>query len=450
MKLSFICIAILFFFSPMMANAEDLFVVLSESQIDKAKDEQKSLIKKLQQRPTTKSLKIIKINTDLLKQPSIDLNLRSDLRVKVDVKKIEKRTDTDFTWYANLSEFPGNAILVVRGENITGTIRSGQELFRIRPIGSGLHSLIQVDVSKLPEDHPPTFKEIEKRKDSMTQLEKIISEMAFSHDLTKIIEVLVVYTDAADSAAADIEALIQLAIDETNESYQNSGVVPRLHLAHTAKVSYSESSHSYETIKNQLLRPNDGHMDGVHSLRNSYDADVVVLIIDKDTYCGLAAAIRANAASAFAIVHYDCATGYYSFSHEIGHLQGARHNCEVDSSTTPYEYGHGYQYNNDWRSVMSYNCPSGCPRIPYWSNPNNNYNGVKMGNNCTSGSGCSQGRKCCSNNVRVLNNTASIVAGFRPITPPPPSKPCRPGMKCCEPNPSGGCFLCVPINSHCP
>ena len=58
---------------------------------------------------------------------------------------------------------------------------------------------------------------------------------------------------------------------------------------------------------------------------------------------GQADAIYADASSAFAIVDYDCATGYYSFGHELGHLQGARHDPNNDPTSTPFAYGHGYQ-----------------------------------------------------------------------------------------------------------
>ena len=50
---------------------------------------------------------------------------------------------------------------------------------------------------------------------------------------------------------------------------------------------------------------------------------------------------------------------------------------------------------------MAYNCPAGCPRLNYWSNPNKLYNGVPMGTAST------------SDNTRVLNNTRGTVSAFR-------------------------------------
>ncbi|HZG54421.1 MAG TPA: zinc-dependent metalloprotease family protein [Pyrinomonadaceae bacterium] len=70
-------------------------------------------------------------------------------------------------------------------------------------------------------------------------------------------------------------------------------------------------------------------MKEVHELRDTHKADVCVLLIDSPLACGKADKIFATEDRAFAVVHYSCATGNYSFGHEIGHLQGASHNKEL-------------------------------------------------------------------------------------------------------------------------
>ena len=60
----------------------------------------------------------------------------------------------------------------------------------------------------------------------------------------------------------------------------------------------------------------------VQNRRDTSGADVSVLIIDKDpNFCGLGY-LGPNASTAFAVVSYNCATGIYSFAHELGHLLG--------------------------------------------------------------------------------------------------------------------------------
>lgn len=135
----------------------------------------------------------------------------------------------------------------------------------------------------------------------------------------------------------------------------------------------------------------------------------------------------ASAETAFALVHYNCATGpQYTFGHEIGHLQGARHDLDQDPETTPYAYGHGFKYcpapsttdpNPDWcRTIMALECnctpevcgrastcpapQRNCPRARYWSSPNVHSCSV-------------MGTAERENNARVLNETATTVAAFR-------------------------------------
>ena len=117
----------------------------------------------------------------------------------------------------------------------------------------------------------------------------------------------------------------------------------------------------------------DTYMDEVHARRDAVAADIAVLITSSHPYyCGVASTIMANEGSAFALATQNCATGYYSFGHELGHLQGARHNPENDPASTPFPYGHGYRDPPaGWRTVMAYDTnPHCCTRIPYWSNPN--------------------------------------------------------------------------------
>ncbi|HBD07764.1 MAG TPA: hypothetical protein DCZ69_05840 [Syntrophobacteraceae bacterium] len=228
------------------------------------------------------------------------------------------------------------------------------------------------------------------------------------------IDIMIAYTDDARAAAggtAAIKATILTALNETNTSYLNAGITTRLRLVHVEEYSYAETG-NLSTDLTRFRTNGDGYFDSIHTLRNTYAADMVGLIVENGgSYCGLASTIMATAATAFQVTDRSCATGYYSFGHEFGHLQGARHDTYVDSTNTPYAYGHGYVHTgstaaNRWRTVMAYNdkCSSlgyNCTRLQWWSNPTKTYNAAAMG---TAGS---------SENYRVLNNTDYTVANFR-------------------------------------
>jgi len=343
------------------------------------------------------------------------------------------------------------------------------QLYRLRPLGNGQTAIIEMDYARMPQDHPPEIspdrddsggndtgngglrpqrldspridpQRLQQRRipqragpiETPTpqlralpgrridpQLLQRVERPAFTRlearhqDWTDLISVLVVptidvlvaYTDDAELVSGDIEALIDLAIAETNASFMNSGVWARVRLAGTMRVNYNESGRSYTTIRDHLVSRGDDYLSRVHRRRNRTNADVVALIIDQDDYCGKAGGIGVDEEDAFTVVHWDCATGYYSFGHEIGHLLGARHDIDTDDTNTPYDYGHGFRYprnSGGWRTIMAYNCASDrCkPRLQYWSNPNVEYNRIDMGS-------------ADENNRRVWNNEAERLADFR-------------------------------------
>lgn len=221
------------------------------------------------------------------------------------------------------------------------------------------------------------------------------------------IDVLVAYTSAGQAVSGDIAGLINLAIEETNGSFTNSNVWARVRLVGTMPVSYNESGRDFPTIVGHLATNGDGQMDNVHAQRDALNADVVVLIMHQPAACGRANAIGANAAQAFVIVHWDCATGNYSFGHEIAHLASARHDEPTDTTDTPYAWGHGFRHQaaapNGWRTIMGYRCGGGLcePRLQYWSSPLSTWNGLPMGTAAD------------ADNRRVWNERAATLAAFR-------------------------------------
>ncbi|MEW5798941.1 MAG: M12 family metallo-peptidase, partial [Bacteroidota bacterium] len=307
-------------------------------------------------------------------------------------------------------------ILSVGVNGVTGTIRDGSELYKIEPLEGDVHVLIKINEGAYPPEHPIDRDDGVLGKDNLlkgknNENQERISEpnlITSDEEDEYVIDLLVAYTPAAASAHGDILGLIQTAVTETNQSYENSGMSLRVNLVRTISVSYTESG-DYDTDLSRFQGTSDGYMDEIHNIRNRYGADVCVLIFNNDDYCGMASRIAPvnDANTAFCEVYYDCATGYYSFAHEIGHLQGARHNLGADPTLTPYQYGHGYVYpSGGWRTIMAYNasnCLNGyCTRLQYWSNPDILYNGIPMGG------------ATYEDNSRLLDETSNIVAGLKP------------------------------------
>lgn len=300
------------------------------------------------------------------------------------------------------AELLNTVALVKSGREITGTLRIDGQLYKLLPVKGG-HVLAAIDESKMPPEHPEA--EYKKLLIDNIGVEMPIKPTAATAAGTKAsttIRVMIVVTNAAAAKIGNVTNFANLAISETNTGYTNSGVDIAMQLAGVYTTSYVESG-SFSTDLARIRGTTDGYMDSIHSLRNTNAADVVMLVIDNASSCGLASAIGATATTAFAAAHYSCATGYYSFGHEIGHLQSARHDPANDPTSTPYAYGHGYQYPaGGWRTIMAYACSTGtCNRINYWSNPAKLRSGVPMGTTTT------------HHNQRVLNNTKATIAAFR-------------------------------------
>ena len=353
-------------------------------------------------------VRYVEVDAARLKDAQVVLNLFEDLTFTAAAQRAQTRPDGG-TWYGTLAGVVrGQAILVERGGRITGSVQAGNELFQIRPLRGGGHAVYAVDQAAFPPESCP-----EPGPDDVPlspfpdyPLDSAPRDQA-QEDSGEYQDVMVVYTSAAAAASGDILGEIQLAVSETNQAYQDSNITPRIRLVHTVQTSYAGSG-NLATDVSRLAGTSDGYMDEIHALRDQYKADLVVLIQENGGgYCGRAYTIMANAATAFCVVARSCATGYYSFGHELGHLQGARHDRYVDSGTWPYAHGHGWTNPVDqWRTVMAYNnacsdASSYCYRLPYWSNIDFLLGGDPMGS------------AEYEDNALVLNTTAYTVANFR-------------------------------------
>ena len=375
----------------------DLFVKKDEAKADLTASEA-ALLEKIKSDVTAADVQLITVKTGLLTSTPLGIKLNVRSGKQFEPLSTEVRTSVEgFTWIGEAKAPSDDAVLIVKDGNVTGTIRTGSELYSIKPIGGGLHVIIRRAQNRFPPEHPPEFEQ--RQKDPVEKFQP--SPTADILDSVRTLRVLVAYTPKVAASFSDVDSFIKLAISETNLGYTNSQVNLRVELAYVHQVEYTEAG-SQDTDLNNFRTANDSIMDEVHQLRDTHRADVCVLIIDDASYCGTSK-VMATQESAFAVVHYACATGYYSFAHEVGHLQGARHNTEVDDATTPFSYGHGY-YNaaGKWRTIMSYDCPArDCVRVPYWSNPNIKYKDSVMGT--------LEER----NNTRALNETAPLITSFR-------------------------------------
>ena len=371
--------------------------------------------------PTIVRSRWVRVDFDLLRGDSLSegassivLNLFDDISFQTIKDRFERRSSTGYTWFGRIAGTSiSQVILTVEDDVLAGNILADGELYQVRAVHEGIHAIRRIDQSQFPEEAPPIPVPIPSDKT------EAFSPLPQADD-GSLIDVLVVYTAAAANASSSISAEIQLAIDETNQTYVNSGVTQRVRLVHAAQVSYTETGNG-DVDLDRLQNPSDGYLDEVHTLRDAYGADLVSFWVENlGNNCGigyLMTSVSTSFAShGFSVVARDCATGYYSFGHEMGHNMGAHHDRYLKDGDGAYPYSHGYVYTpGRWRTVMAYNqeCADkgfNCTRIPYWSNPAVDYQGIPTG--------ISENSQKSADNRLTLDRTANTVANFRASTLP--------------------------------
>ena len=310
------------------------------------------------------------------------------------------------------------------GEDVVGTITYESEVYEVRPLGDGLTAVYRRDTSQWPGpecgviDQPFPASLQQRRKDSDTTTDatepvpssRETPASPAAADSGEEVNVLVAYTASARSGAGNIDALIRNFLDDANRIYANSLIRPRIRLVHSYQTEYVQDDDMTIDLQ-RLSAPNDGFMDDVHDRRNQYGADLVGLLVGRrSNWCGYARLYSGSQSNGFSVTSQTC--GSYTFTHEIGHNQGANHDPGTHTNEG-FPYGHGFCNSRDnWRTVMSYNFNMSCrPRAPHFSNPDVRYQGTATGDERT------------RNNVRVLNETAHHVASFRKALPPPHTIP---------------------------
>jgi hypothetical protein len=333
-------------------------------------------------------------------QAKFNLNLFSDASFLGVVERVDRRAERRFTVAGHLEDVPyGSFTIVVEEDVAAGTFRVPTEsphFFSLRYAGDGLHLICEIDSEKFPPcagappswEGPRAFAGAQDTQQNGPPPESLTASPGddVCSPLPPVFDAMIVYSNIARQAAAGtnaINALCQLAIDETNEAYGNSQIGARVRLVYRGEVTYNESG-TYEDHLDQLTDDSDGVLDEVHTLRDSYRADFVSLWVDDPCYCGIGWC-TSDDDRAFTIVCWNCATGNYTYAHEMGHNQGCAH--AVGDGTPPtergdglFDYSHGWRFSGDsgslFRTIMAYHPGT---RIQHFSNPNVLFDGQPTG-----------------------------------------------------------------------
>ncbi len=358
-------------------------------------------------------LRSVKINRNLFWSDTLTLNLFDDTIVTIVRERVIKKFRGATTWIGYVEGYLNSEVfLTLRGQSLSGTVKIDDDLYEINLGKNGLHTIMQIDPDKIPIFEDDTahvehdFEVHSEVDDSSSSVPATANEI---NSAGTIIDVMVMYTSKAknnSNGQPGIEAKILNAVAMANQAYLNSHIDMQINLVYMGETSYVESGNA-STSLSDITSTSDGKMDEVHSLRNQYGADQVVLISADTNVCGTGYLMDNPgawfASYAFSVVHddsvYSCLSNH-TLAHELGHNQGSHHDIESTTYSGAYAYSYGFRLceTGGFRTVMAYNC--GTNQVGYFSNPNVIYNGEYTGT-------------ASANNALSINNTKSIVAAFR-------------------------------------
>lgn len=364
---------------------------------------------RITQRPDTVQGRATVVNFDALDAEFMDVAVTPGRTLRLRLDRRAVNPDGSESWSGQVVGEPLSAATFVRsGDVLQGSLRTLDAAYSLEPVnGNGIHVIREVNLQAMGEELAPRIP---------VQRFAAADPPPSSGDDGSIFDVLVVYTPAARTAAgsdANMLARINLGITETNTAYANSGIIPRLRLVGAEVVSYTESGDLGADL-DAITNTADGLMDAVHARRNALGADLVKLVVGDAAggACGVAWLMTSLsstfASNAFSVTAYPCISPNYTFGHELGHNMGSHHAVEDGASGALYAYSYGYKQQQGasatwFRTVMAYNCASGCPRLLYFSNPSVMHPGT----------GLPTGTVARENNALSINNARTTIANWR-------------------------------------
>jgi len=290
----------------------------------------------------------------------------------------------------------------------------------------GRHYAVELDPALAETDDVDSPHPVAPLGDGEVAIAEALADDAWGHGPLAsgnvIVDVMVVYSNAALTGAgsqANMDNTIATGISQGNLAHTNTSSGITLFLIHSALVNYNDSG-DLGTDLDRLTSTNDGHMDNVHTLRNTYGADFVCfmpnapgggiawLLTSTGGSASYAFSVTGRASSSFASL---------TPAHEIGHNMGLHHAKDQNFQPGPTGgsigtdaagwHWHPTPGANGYCSVLTYTGGSYFPdglshtRVALFSDPNLTNNGLPAGH-VTNG-----------NNARVLRAMKSVYAAYR-------------------------------------
>ncbi|MEW6655048.1 MAG: M12 family metallo-peptidase, partial [Bacteroidota bacterium] len=296
---------------------------------------------------------------------------------------------------------------------ILASIWHSDKFYSVETVEDDIQFVTEIDLGELARNDCKVEFNTKNRLSKSTQIKSVNSVTT-----TDTIKVLVAYSAGLlayyNNDVTPINNLINTCEFTTNGVFIRSGAnSATIKVVHRPLYTYSltgTASIDVESFKNNNY---------IKGLRNQYQADVCILLVNSldDNGSVPDGAIPATYENAYCIVKAASAVGYYSFTHELGHLFGGRHQIGADNNMEN-SHGKAYKHNGSdtdplsFLTVMAvyavidkpfYDCRI-TRRVGYFSNPSINepVSGVPTGDGPS------------TYVVGEINGSAYTLASFQP------------------------------------
>jgi hypothetical protein len=407
-----VIVVIISFFSIEKLSAQVTEEFITEISKEKVKltKKQSEMIGRSKKNPHCKDIKLVRLASlpNCQKNGILKFTIPGTNEI-VEAKAISVKALSygDYEWNGMINDGIGTMSVICTKGKITAQISTFNNIYDIYYTDNSLHLLIIHDIELEKKEGNKCANE----KDKSLSTPNFIPNVTLSpntvvacEDLTRV---LILYTNDAIAAVADIQQTAQLCISQFNSALYRSQVGSNAYVE-LAGVQFFDGATGV-TIDNNL-NPRDAVITFANDLtaqqlRNNANADIVVLLAKPKqfgTTASVARTIGPNNNLSYAIAQVTGATGYhFPFVHELGHLYGCYHDDDPESIAG---YARGYTFRpgllaSRCLTVMESGSLSG-NTILNFSNPNVRVSGKATGT-------------ASNNNARRIVENFSTVNAFR-------------------------------------
>lgn len=361
----------------------------------------------------------VKVNnlSDVINGKALKVNLPDKQNIEVFyTKNTEYKSNNEFTYFGDFDpcgdDRMGYIHLIAKGGDVFGQINIEEEIYELQDLGGNKNVLFKIDPSIYTESECASTHEVDGEQ-GINQIEE--PNINFRSGGCNV-RVLVLFTAAAD-AVGDPQNSATLFMQQTNQIVDNSEATLHFTLAGVEElIGFIETppgTNARAAITNTRNRLQANA--AANALRDAHQADLVVLLTDGN-WPGIFGVSFLDEWGdpdfGYVVSEIDAAGGRFTFTHELAHDFGCKHNDDDAGPPNFVFEARGRSFLAPWywpsrRKTTMARLEEGGTRIMHFSNPEVEFKGINTG-------------LTDRNNTHQLTNMGCEISDYRPFTPPTP------------------------------